>query len=90
MAFLAEDGIMGMEGGIWSAAKIVDLCIQILDLVLKGGDGVSHLLELDRVFERVGAAVGSVDAVEVEVATAMARCLSIALDLPPFALIASY
>jgi hypothetical protein len=41
-----------------------------------------------RVLERIGAAIRRINAVEREVAASLTRCLTIAFDLPPFALIA--
>ena len=46
-----------------------------------------HILVLLRVLEAI-AAVGRVDALEVQVAAALARRLAIALDLAPLALVA--
>jgi len=59
-------------------------------LILKRRDLVGHLTELVRVFEGRGAAVGSIDAVESEVAASLARGLAIALDLSALAFIACY
>lgn len=59
---------------------------EIVDLLLERSYMRRHLLELVAVFERV-AAVGSVGALQVEIAAALTWRLAIALDLPPFALI---
>jgi hypothetical protein len=48
---------------------------------------IAHLLELGRVFEGIGAAIGRIDALEVQIATAVAWLLTIAPDLSSLAFI---
>lgn len=66
------------------AANVVE---EGFDLFLEARDGAVHLLELFRVLEVVGAAVGRVEALEVEVAASLTGRLAIALDLAALALI---
>ena len=88
---MVEDGIGSRcEASVRPVSEVIQLCVDFIYLILQGGDVILHLLELGRVFESIGAAVGSVHAVETEVAASMTWCLAIALDFPPFALIASY
>lgn len=56
--------------------------------MLKRGDLTHHLLEFIRVLEAVTATIGRIETLQGEVAASLARCLSIALDLPSLALIA--
>lgn len=70
-------------------AQRVHASKQRIDLILERRDLVGHCAEFVRVLEAGGAAVGSVHAVEGEVAAALARRLAIALDLSSFALVAS-
>lgn len=72
---LLLEGVQGLKQGV--------------DLLLEAGDIVSHVPELFRVLEIVGAAVWSILAGEVEVATALTRSFAIALDLAPLALVAA-
>ena len=69
-------------------AEAVQALPQDIDLVLQGLDVGAHLLVLLRLFEVVGAAVGRIHALQVQVPASRARCLAVALDLAPFALIA--
>jgi len=59
-----------------------------VDLLLEAGDMVGHASELVRVFEVVGAAVGGVVALQVEITASLARSLAIALDLASLAFVA--
>lgn len=68
-------------------AKGVHVLEQHVDLVLQRGHVGGHVLVLGRVLEAI-AAVGRVDALEVQVAAALAGRLAIALDLAPLALVA--
>tara|TARA_R110002060_G_scaffold9475_3_gene14100 strand:+ start:211 stop:513 length:303 start_codon:yes stop_codon:yes gene_type:complete len=49
-----------------------------------------HLSELFGLFEAIGTAIRRILAIEIEVATSLARCIAIAFDLPPLALVAEY
>lgn len=57
-------------------------------MVLEGGDLVGHISKLVRVLEIGGAAIGSIDAVQGEVAASLAWGLAIAFDLSSLALVA--
>jgi hypothetical protein len=70
-------------------AQSVHASKESIDLVLERRDLVGHCTELVRVFEGRGAAVGSIDAVESEVAASLAWSLAIAFDLPALAFVAS-
>lgn len=90
MALMVKDGIWSRrQGPILSRLELVDLGEELVHLVLKSRNVVAHLLELGGVLQRVGTTVGCVDAFEIEIATAMAWCLSIAFDLSPLAFVAS-
>lgn len=58
-------------------------------LILERRDLVGHCAELIRVLEAGGTAVGSIDALESEVAASLAWGLAVALDLSSFAFVAS-
>ena len=73
---LSQDGAQG-----------VHVLEQHVDLVLQRGHVCGHIFVLGRVLEAI-AAVGRVDALEVQVAAALARRLAVALDLAPLALVA--
>lgn len=68
-------------------AQGIHVLKQDVDLVLQRGHVRGHVLVLLRVLEAI-AAVGRVDALEVQVAAALAGCLAVALDLAPLALVA--
>jgi hypothetical protein len=70
-----------------SRAQGIHILKQYIDLVLQRSHVASHVLVLLRVLEAI-AAVGRVDALEVQVAAALARRLPVALDLAPLALVA--
>lgn len=59
-----------------------------IDILLETAELRSDPLELFRVSEAVGAAVGGVETSEVEVSAALAWCFAIALDFTPLALVA--
>ena len=82
------------------ASKFVEAGVEVIHLVLKGGDVIAHLIELAtqssvtgrlfrdgddirRVLERVGAAVGCIHALEVQIAASLAWCTSVAFYLTP-------
>lgn len=75
------DGLLTQ--GIEAVEKGVDLLLESTDLFV-------HLLVLIRVLEVVGAAVGRVQTLQVEMATSLARRLAVALDLASLALVAGY
>jgi hypothetical protein len=66
-------------------AEVVHLMIQRVDLLLQRAEMRRHVLVFLRVFEAI-AAVGSVDAFEVQVAAALTGRLAVAFDLAAFAL----
>jgi hypothetical protein len=66
-------------------AEVVELMVEGIDLLLKRVHVPGHLLVFRRVLEAI-AAVGRVDAVEVEIAAALAGRLAVAFDLATFAL----
>lgn len=51
-------------------------------------DLARHLLELVRVFEAVGATIGCIQALEVEIAASLTWCLAVAFDLASLTLVA--
>ena len=61
--------------------------VQAVNLLLKVRHVHGKTPELFRVLERVGAAVGRVQALEAQVAAPLARRLPVAFDLAPFALL---
>jgi hypothetical protein len=69
-------------------AEVVHLMIQRIDLLLQRAEMRRHVLVLLRVLEAI-AAVGSIDAFEVQVAAALTGRLAVALDLAAFALYSS-
>lgn len=69
-------------------AQVVQVFEEHVHLILKRCDVRRHLLVFGRVLEAI-AAIGRVDALQVQVTASLARCLAIALDLAPFALIAA-
>ena len=91
MTVVVKDGIRyGRQGAVLTTTEFVELYVELIHLVLQCRDLVLHLLELGGILEGVATAVGRIDAFEAEVPTTVAWCLSIAFDLPPLALIASY
>ena len=58
-------------------------------MVLERRDLVGHCAEFVRVLEGRGAAVGSIDAFEGEVAASLTWSLAVTLDLSSFAFVAS-
>ena len=70
-----------------SCAHAIHILKQHIDLILQRGHMRRHILVLLRVLEAI-AAIGRVDALEVQVAAALAGRLAIARDLATLALIA--
>lgn len=79
------------HGRCWltqASTQIVQVVKQHVDLILERCDMGRHVLVFLRVLEAI-AAVGRVDAFEVQVAASLTRCLAVALDLAALALVAT-
>ena len=61
-----------------------------VDLLLESANLLGHLLELLRVLDAVGTAVGRIETLEVEVAASLTWGFAIAFDLAPLALVAFF
>ena len=61
---------------------------ELVDLLLQAANMIRHLLELIRVLEALGATIGRVDALQVEVVAALARRRAIATYFPSLTLCA--
>ena len=70
-----------------AAAKVVQVVEQHVDLFLQRGHVRRHILILLRIFKAI-AAVGRIDALEVQVPAALAWRLAVALDFSALALVA--
>lgn len=68
-------------------AQIAEVVVQRVDLVLEARHLPHHVLVLGRISEAI-AAVRRIDALQGQVATSLTRRLTVALDLPPLALVA--
>jgi len=82
----AVSGVGAGRGRVDGSTQSGETVEEVVDLGLQMVDMGVHALELVRVFEAV-AAVGRVQALEGEVAAALARRLPIALDLSPLTLV---
>lgn len=80
---MLKGGHLALEGVhlLLKTREAFHLLLQALDVII-------HLLVFVRVLEIVGAAVGCIEAGQVEVATPLAGCLAIALDLATLAFVA--
>lgn len=59
-----------------------------IDLILKRGNLVGHISKLVGILEVGGAAVGSIDAIQGEVAASLAWSLAVAFDLSSLTFVA--
>ena len=81
-------GWRNIAQGISTGAQSIEVRIQAVDLFLERSKMRVHLLEFLGLLESICAAIRRILAFEVKVSTSLARCVSIAFDLAPLALIA--